>query len=58
VGHYTDIDEIEHIAGGFADCTLPCSQWTHIAHLTVGLWYAREYPAEESLDRLRAGINR
>jgi hypothetical protein len=55
---YEDDDEIECIARGFADCTLPCAEWTHRAHLTVGLWYAREYEPDEALDRVRAGIRR
>ncbi len=38
----------------------PCrARSGHIAaHLTVGLWYARESSAEEVLERVRAGIKR
>jgi hypothetical protein len=50
--------QIERVVRGFGDCTLPCEEWTHAAHLTVGLWYAREYPPGETLDRIRAGIKR
>ncbi len=52
------LDQIERLAAGFLDGTLPCDQWTHAAHLTVGLWHAREYPPSEALDRVRAGIRR
>lgn len=58
MNHYSHIDQIDRIVGGFADCTLSCSEWTHVAHLTVGLWYAREFAADEALERVRAGIKR
>lgn len=53
---YRSVDEIERLVARFADCTLPCAEWTHEAHLTVGLWHAWRYPADEALDRVRAGI--
>jgi len=55
---YQHLDEIERLAARFVDRTLPCPEWTHQAHLTVGLWHAREYPPAEALDRVRAGIQR
>ena len=55
---YDDLTQIERIVAGFTDCTLPCDEWTHRAHLTVGLWYSREYSAAEALNRLRACIKR
>lgn len=53
---YESVDEIERLVARFADCTLPCVEWTHAAHLTVGLWHAWRYPADEALDRVRTGI--
>ncbi|MEX2111540.1 MAG: hypothetical protein WD845_00040 [Pirellulales bacterium] len=50
--------QIERIVDRFGDCTLPCEEWTHAAHLTVGLWYAHQLPPTEALDRIRAGIKR
>ncbi len=55
---YRRLTEIERVVCCFGDCTLPCEEWTHAAHLTVGLWYARQYPPEEALDRIRSGIKR
>jgi hypothetical protein len=55
---YRDPAEIERVVRQFGDCTLPCDEWTHAAHLTVGLWHAREYPPGEALDRIRAAIQR
>jgi hypothetical protein len=43
---------------GFEGCTLPRSEWTHQAHLTVALWYLRTYTREEATDRIREGIRR
>ena len=53
---WRDIAAIERVVAGFLDRTLPCKEWTHAAHLTVGLWHAREFPPAEALDRVRSGI--
>ena len=58
VAPYQDLEEIERVVTRFVKRTLPCPEWTHRAHLTVGLWHAREYPPQEALDRVRAGIQR
>ena len=42
----------------FFACTIPKSEWTHHAHLTVGAWHVDRYGPEEALERLRAGIRR
>jgi hypothetical protein len=42
----------------FEDCTLPKEEWTHYAHLTVGLWYASTLPYDEALGAMREGILR
>jgi hypothetical protein len=48
----------DRIAEAFCDCTLPKPEWTHEAHLRVGLWHLLRYPPAEALDRLRDGIRR
>ena len=55
---YQSADEIEILVARFRDCSLPCTEWTHAAHLTVGLWHARAFPPAEALDRVRVGIKR
>ncbi len=40
----------------FRDCSLPKSEWTHHAHLQVGLWHVFHFPPDEALLRLREGI--
>ncbi|MBC7891932.1 MAG: hypothetical protein H7Y12_06975 [Sphingobacteriaceae bacterium] len=36
--------------------SLPKSDWTHEAHLSVGLWHLRQYGFDEALTRMREGI--
>jgi hypothetical protein len=49
---------VPRLVAQFEDCTLPKHEWTHRAHLTVGLWYASRLPYEEALVRVRQGIMR
>lgn len=37
-------EEIEHIARGFCDRTLPKEQWTHGAHFATALWLMLRRP--------------
>ena len=46
------------LASRFAELTLPKEEWTHAAHLTVGVWHVDRYGAAEALTRLRSGIRR
>ncbi len=48
----------DHLIARFEDCTLPKAEWTHQAHLRVGLWHVARYGPAEALDRLRDGIRR
>ncbi len=50
--------EILALVRRFEDCTLPREEWTHAAHLTVGLWHLLEYDWPEAVARVRAGIQR
>lgn len=47
---------VDALAAAFCSRTLPKAEWTHHAHLRVGLWHVLRYSPEEALDRLRAGI--
>ena len=49
---------VPRLVARFEDCTLPKEEWTHQAHLTVGLWYASQLPYEEALVAVREGIKR
>jgi hypothetical protein len=50
--------DLRNLTERFVACTLPHNEWTHAAHLTVGLWHIAHYGAEEALSRLRVGIRR
>jgi len=46
----------ERTARAFCACSLPKPQWTHWAHLRVGLWHLLNHEPGEALDLLRARI--
>jgi hypothetical protein len=48
--------EIEELVRGFRDGSWPRGQWTHRAHLVVGLWFLTHYPLAEATEQIRAGI--
>jgi hypothetical protein len=50
--------QTELLVGRFLDRTLPSSEWTHEAHLRVGLWHVCNFPPAEALARVREGIIR
>lgn len=47
---------LKRLIEGFASRTLPCHEWTHQAHLIVGLWYCSQYDATTATDILRESI--
>ncbi|MEO1655605.1 MAG: hypothetical protein AAFU64_18830 [Bacteroidota bacterium] len=48
--------EISHLIQQFEAGTLPKVQWTHEAHLLVGISYAYHYPKAEAMEKLRLHI--
>ncbi|MBL8206101.1 MAG: hypothetical protein JNM09_17830 [Blastocatellia bacterium] len=55
---YDSLDDLTRLVEGFAACTLPCHEWTHQAHLIVGLWHCSQHDAVEATDILRERIKR
>jgi adenylate kinase family enzyme len=49
---------LDDLAGRFQECAVPAKEWTHAAHLVVGLWHVQRYGATDALVRLRTGIRR
>lgn len=47
---------LDETVARFVAGTIPREEWTHEAHLAVGLWHVHRYGAEEALERLRTGI--
>ena len=50
--------DLDDFAARFAACRIPKSEWTHLAHLAIGMWHVHQYGADEALTRLRNGIRR
>ncbi len=50
--------QVPALVARFERCTLAQEEWTHHAHLTVGLWYASRLPCHEALGAMRSGILR
>ena len=48
----------ERIVHDFLECNLPREEWTHQAHLRVGLWHLLQYSPCVSLNKLRNGIKK
>jgi hypothetical protein len=49
---------LEDLGLRFEACAIPAREWTHAAHLVVGLWHVHRYGADEAIVRLRHGIRR
>lgn len=52
------VSQTDELAVAFCECTLPKAQWTHHAHLRVGLWHLLRLSPDEALDQLRDRIRR
>jgi hypothetical protein len=48
--------DLEALALRFAERRIPRPEWTHEAHLAVGLWHVARFGESQALERLRAGI--
>lgn len=48
--------EVPRLAAAFEQGAVPKAEWTHRAHLLVGLWYASRLPEADALGVVRAGI--
>lgn len=49
---------LDDLAARFEACRIPANEWTHAAHLVVGLWHVQRYGRDDALVRLRSGIRR
>jgi hypothetical protein len=49
---------LDELVRRFEACELARVEWTHAAHLSVGLWHVCRYGPEAALARLRIGIRR
>jgi adenylate kinase family enzyme len=49
---------LDDLGARFEACAIPGKEWTHAAHLVVGLWHLDRYGPDDALVRLRSGIRR
>ena len=54
--NWTSNAQLDDFVARFHERTLPKSEWTHAAHLSVGAWHVHRYGVEEAVKRLRQGI--
>jgi GNAT superfamily N-acetyltransferase len=54
--HFTHESEVDAFVRLFQTRTLPKPQWTHHAHLVVGLWHVLHHSRDTALELLRDGI--
>ena len=55
---YRSDEEVLALVRAFDDQSLPKSEWTHAAHLTVGMHYCLENPPAAARNLMRDGIRR
>ncbi len=56
--HRIPVVDAEDLAARFEALTIRKAEWTHLAHLAVGMWHVDRYGADDALTRLRDGIRR
>jgi len=55
---FKDDDEITDLVRRFESCEINPADFRHYQHLTVALWYIKEFPYDIASDKLRAGIRK
>jgi hypothetical protein len=53
---FTRDEEVIELARAFEERTLPKAEWTHAAHLVVGLYYCYHHPLGVAKNLMRDGI--
>lgn len=57
-GAFSALAELEVLIVRFESGTLPKAEWTHQAHLLVGLWYVFHHGKEKATLLMRDGVRR
>ena len=58
MGHYQSEQEIEAVVNGFELCTTGADDFTHVGHLTVGVWYLRDSTPDCAFEKMCSGLRR
>jgi hypothetical protein len=51
-------EEIADLVRRFESCAIHPADFRHYQHLTVALWYVRQFPYETAAEKMRTGIQR
>lgn len=53
---FTNDEEIVELVRRFETCEMNPADFRHYQHLTVALWYVRQFPYETASEKMRKGI--
>jgi hypothetical protein len=56
--YFKDDEEIFDLVRRFESCAIRPEDFRHYQHLTVALWYVREFPYDLASEKMRAGIQK
>ena len=56
--YYKTENEIQAVVRGFESCSTGKSEFTHISHLAVTVWYLRCLSLEQATEKMRASLFR
>jgi hypothetical protein len=56
--YFKDDEEIIELVRRFESCAIRPEDFRHYQHLTVALWYVREFPYDLAAEKMRTGIRR
>jgi hypothetical protein len=56
--YYKTDDEIRTLVESFEACSFHPSEFRHYQHLTVALWYVRQFPFDDAVTKMTSGIRR
>jgi hypothetical protein len=56
--YYKSEDGIEMVVRGFESCSTDKSDFKHRDHLTVAVWYLRNSPLAQAIEKMRASLLR
>ena len=56
--HFKDDEQLIELVQRFESCEINPADFRHYQHLTVALWYVREFPFDIASEKLRRGIKK
>ncbi len=56
--HFQTEQEIGAVVAGFEQCTTGKNDFTHLSHLTVAVYYLRNFTPDQTFQKMRSGLFR